>query len=138
SVERSLATLWVKRATYGKWTVGGLGSLGIALGIYQFGVVAPRQRAADATRIELTEALPRQLTAAHQAVTAEAQVPIARQRADAPLPQGRPCPRAGRGGGRGHRRPRPAGHGAPAGIHASDRRTAAGRDRLLPRASALP
>jgi Family of unknown function (DUF6384) len=88
SVERSLATLWVKRATYGKWTLGGLGALGIALGIYQFGVVAPRQRAADATRIELTEALPRQLTAAHQAVTAEAQVPIARQRADATLAQG--------------------------------------------------
>jgi hypothetical protein len=52
-------------------------------------VVGPRQRAEEAARIELTETLPRQLTAAHQTVAAEARVPEARQRADATLARGR-------------------------------------------------
>jgi Family of unknown function (DUF6384) len=89
SFGRTLARLWVKRSTYGAWLIGALAALGIAIGIHQVGVVMPRQRAAEAMRIELTETLPRQLTAAHQAVTAEAQVPIARQQADAILARGR-------------------------------------------------
>jgi hypothetical protein len=68
---------------------GALASLVIALGLYQYTVVGPRERAEEAARIELTETLPRQLTAAHQAVAAEAQVPEARQRADAMLVRGR-------------------------------------------------
>jgi hypothetical protein len=89
SFGRTLATVWVRRGTYAKWLAASLAALALALGIYQFGVVAPRQRAVDAMRIELTQTLPRQLTAAHQAVTAEAQVPVVRQRADAILAQGR-------------------------------------------------
>jgi hypothetical protein len=79
----------VKRATYGKLLAGGLAVLAVLIGIYHFGVVRPRQQAAEAARVELTEALPRQLAAVHRAVTADAQVPIVRQRADAILTQGR-------------------------------------------------
>jgi len=86
---RTMATLWVKRSTYGKWLGGGLAALVVVLALYHFGVVRPRQQAAEAARIELAETLPRQLAAAHQAITAEARVPDARQRADAILAQGR-------------------------------------------------
>jgi hypothetical protein len=89
SYGRTLATLWVKRATYGKWFAGGLAALAVIIGFYHFGVVRPRQQAAEAARVELTETLPRQLSAAHQAVAADAQVATARQRADAILAQGR-------------------------------------------------
>jgi hypothetical protein len=88
SLGRSLATLWVKRATYGKWLAGALAALVLAVAAYQLGVVRPREQAAEATRLELTEALPRQLTAAHDAVTTEARVSAARERADAILAQG--------------------------------------------------
>jgi hypothetical protein len=89
SFARTMATLWVKRSTYGKWLGGGLAALVVVLGLYHFSVVRPRQQAAEAARIELAETLPRQLAAAHQAITAEARVPDARQRADAILAQGR-------------------------------------------------
>jgi hypothetical protein len=89
SFARTMATLWVKRATYGKWFGGGLAALIVVLGIYHFSVVRPRQQAAEAARIELAETLPRQLAAAHQAIATEARVPDARQRADAVLAQGR-------------------------------------------------
>jgi len=82
-IGRTLATLWVRRATYGKWAGASLAALIAVIGLYQFGVVRPREQAAQTARIELGETLPRQLTAAYEAVTAEAQVPDARQRADA-------------------------------------------------------
>jgi hypothetical protein len=87
--KRTLATLWVKRATYGKWAAAALALFVAGFGLYHFTVVAPRERAAATAQRDLTETLPRALTAAHQAVTAEAQVPAARQRADAILAQGR-------------------------------------------------
>ena len=86
---RTLATLWVNRATHGKWIGGVLVALVAAAGVYQFAVVGPRERDARAAQVELTETLPRQLAAAHQAITTEAQVTAARQRADALLAQGR-------------------------------------------------
>jgi hypothetical protein len=86
---RTIAILWVKRATYGKWLASALAVLVVIVGVYHFAVVRPRQQAAEAARIELAETLPRQLAAAHQAVTAEARVPAARERADATLAQGR-------------------------------------------------
>ncbi|MGA8290924.1 MAG: DUF6384 family protein, partial [Rhodoplanes sp.] len=89
SLRRSLATLWVKRATYGKWLAGGLAGLLLILGFYHFGVVRPREQAAEAARTEVAETLPRALTAAHQAVTAETQVASVRERADAMLAEGR-------------------------------------------------
>jgi hypothetical protein len=61
----------------------------VIFGVYHFSVTRPRQQKAEAARVELKETLPRQLTAAHQAVTTEAQVPAARQQADAILAQGR-------------------------------------------------
>jgi hypothetical protein len=82
-IGRTLALLWVRRATYGKWAAASLAALIAAIGLYQFGVVRPREQAAQTARIELADTLPRQLGAAYQAVTAEAQVPDARQRADA-------------------------------------------------------
>ncbi len=86
---RTLATLWVRRGRYGTWIGGTLLALIVAIGAYQLAVVQPRERDAQAARVELVETLPRQLAAAHQAITAEAQVPAARQRADALLAQGR-------------------------------------------------
>jgi len=89
SFARTLATLWVKRAVYGKGFVAALAALVVIIGFHHFGVVRPREQAAEAARIELTETLPRELATAHGAVMAEAQVAIARQRADAILSQGR-------------------------------------------------
>jgi Family of unknown function (DUF6384) len=89
SFRRTLATFWVKRGTYGKVLAGTLAALAIIFGLYHFGVVRPRQQAAEAARVELAETLPRQLSAAHQAVAADARVPAARERADAILAQGR-------------------------------------------------
>lgn len=89
SFRRSLATLWVRRATYGKWLAGGLAGLILLAAFYHFGVVRPREQAAEAARIEIAETLPRDLTAAHQAVTAETLVASVRQQADAMLAEGR-------------------------------------------------
>jgi Family of unknown function (DUF6384) len=89
SFGRTLATLWVKRTSYGKWVAAALVALALAVGLYQFTVVKPRESAAEAAKTELSETLPRDLAAAHTAVVAEARVPIARERADAILAQGR-------------------------------------------------
>src|SRR5262245_56185298 len=88
SYGRTLATLWVKRNTYGKWAGGVLAVLLVIFGVYHFSVTRPRQQKAETARVELKETLPRQLAAAHQAITTEAQVPAARQQADAILAQG--------------------------------------------------
>jgi hypothetical protein len=64
-------------------------ALAVAIGFYQYTVVRPREQAAEAARVELTQTLPRELAAAHQVINAETQVPAMRQRADALLTQGR-------------------------------------------------
>jgi Family of unknown function (DUF6384) len=89
SFERTLATIWVKRATYGKWAAAVLVGLILIIGVYHFTIVKPREQAAEAARVELSETLPRDLAAAYSAIVAEAQVPAARERADAILAQGR-------------------------------------------------
>jgi hypothetical protein len=89
SFARTLATIWVKRGTYGKLAAIGLATLAVFVGAYYFGVVQPRERAAQAAQVEITQTLPRQLAAAHGTVVAEAQSPAARQRADAILARGR-------------------------------------------------
>jgi Family of unknown function (DUF6384) len=86
--DRTMAEIWVKRATYGKWAAVAIGLLVLVFGIYHFAVVKPRQEAAEAARIEITETLPHDLTVAHSAIVAEARVPEARDRADAILAQG--------------------------------------------------
>ncbi len=85
---RTLALIWVKRSVYGKRAAAAVAVIVLAFGAYQFGVVRPAQQAAEATRVELNEVLPRQLELAHQAVAAEAQVPAVRQRADTVRAQG--------------------------------------------------
>jgi uncharacterized protein DUF6384 len=89
SFARTLATIWVKRGTYGKLTAIGLATLAVFVGAYYFGVVQPRERAAQSAQVEITQTLPRQLAAAHSSVVAEAQSPAVRQRADAILARGR-------------------------------------------------
>ena len=41
---RALATLWVKRTTYGKWGGATLAALAVAIGLYQYAVVRPHRR----------------------------------------------------------------------------------------------
>lgn len=89
SLARTLATLWVKRGTYGRAAMAIIAVVAFGYGIYHFGVVRPREQAAEAARIELTQTLPRQLNAAHQAVIAETQLADIRRRADGMLAQGR-------------------------------------------------
>jgi hypothetical protein len=88
SVTRTMAVIWVRRSLYGKRIAAAAAVIALLFGAYQFGVVRPAEQAKESARIELSETLPRQLEAAHQAVTAEAQVPEARQRADAVRAQG--------------------------------------------------
>lgn len=89
SLARSLATLWVKRGSYGRGALAVLAIVLIGYGLYHFAVVRPREQAAEAARVELTQTLPRQLNAAHQAILAETQVPEIRKRAEGMLAQGR-------------------------------------------------
>src|SRR5262245_57113953 len=85
---RTLALIWVRRVLYARRAAAAAGVIALLIGAYQFGVVRPARQAAEAARIELSETLPRQLEAAHQAVAAEAQVPEVRQRADSIHAQG--------------------------------------------------
>ncbi len=88
-LNRWLADLWVKRFSIGKWSAIWAGVMALALGTYYFSVVRPRQQKIEAARIELTQTLPREIGAAHQAILAAAQVPEAKQKADALLAEGR-------------------------------------------------
>jgi hypothetical protein len=87
--EHWLAHLWVTRASIGRWLGGSIAILGLAAAIYHFSVVRPQRQKLEAARIELTQSLPRELGAAHQAILASAQIPAARQKADALLAEGR-------------------------------------------------
>jgi hypothetical protein len=86
---RTLATIWVRRERYGKRLGTAVAVLAILFAYYQYEVVRPREQAAQAARIELAETLPRDLEALHQAIVAEAQVPDARELADAFHVQGK-------------------------------------------------
>jgi hypothetical protein len=91
SFGRTMATLWVKRDRFGKALMAAvlaLGLIGAGSIAYNVFVTAPAQR-------ELAETLPRQLTAAHQAVLAEAQVDTARTRANAILTAGQTAAQRG-------------------------------------------
>ncbi len=87
-LSRTLALMWVRRGAIIGWTSALLIGVTALWGGYQYGIVAPRERAADAARIELSETLPKSLTAAHAAVTAEARVEPARTQADGLLRDG--------------------------------------------------
>src|SRR5262245_22338245 len=53
SFARTLATLWVKRRTYGGWALGAIAVVAVAWSAYHFTVTRPRQQAAEVARVEL-------------------------------------------------------------------------------------
>jgi hypothetical protein len=77
----TLAKMWVRRGTYGRGLLIGAIIAGLGWGGYVFGIQRPAEQAAIASRVELSQTLPRLLTAAHQAAVAEARVEPARLRA---------------------------------------------------------
>jgi len=92
----TLARLWVARDKVGKGFLGLLVALGLGWGAYELGVVQPAEQraeqarlAADRTRVEIAERLPRALEQGHADALAEARVDEARVRADALLRDGR-------------------------------------------------
>jgi hypothetical protein len=96
SFARTVARAWVNRRRFGRMLLAVAVFLGIGWGAYQFGVVEPaRQQAAreqalaERNRIELSERLPAALAQGHEDVLREAQVPVARERADQLLADGR-------------------------------------------------
>jgi hypothetical protein len=89
SLARTLALIWVGRRRYARWTGIGLAALLAGYGLYEIGIVRPREQAAEAARVELAETLPRQLAAALDGVKADALDAGVRQRADAVFAQGR-------------------------------------------------
>lgn len=79
---RTLAHAWVNRARWGKIAVAALVLIGGFFIVRELLVTGPERRAAEARRIELSQALPRDLDAALKQVLSEAQVAAARTRAE--------------------------------------------------------
>jgi hypothetical protein len=80
-LSRTLALMWIRRGTIIGWTSAVLIGATALWGGYQYGIVAPRERAAETARIELSQTLPKSLAAAHAAVLAEARVDAAKTEA---------------------------------------------------------
>jgi hypothetical protein len=92
----SLAKLWISRGRIGKGLLAAVAALGISVGAYQFGVVAPAERraieqqaAAERARIDLSERLPAALDRAVEDALNEAKVPAARTKAEGFAADGR-------------------------------------------------
>jgi hypothetical protein len=93
---RTVATAWVNRGRVGRALLTVVALLGFGWGAYHLGVERPAQEraaqervAAERNRIELAEALPSALTQGHEDVLREAKIPVARERADQILADGR-------------------------------------------------
>ncbi len=84
----SLAKVWIARGKIGKIVGAAVVALGLGMGGWWFGVEQPRR--ADANRIEqeITQIIPRGLTAGHQEAMAEARVDSARAKANQILADG--------------------------------------------------
>lgn len=83
SFRRTLAEVYVRRATHGKRLFGIALALAVGFGAWQIAVVQPERQAAQVARIELTQTLPARLASAVNdiaTVTADAE---ARRRAEA-------------------------------------------------------
>jgi len=80
SFSRSLATLYVTRARWGKWVTTGVVVIALGLAVFQFGIRGPELRA-EAT-------LPGELQSAYQTVVAETQDPAALAQAQRLLDDG--------------------------------------------------
>ena len=89
SFARTMAYIWVRRARYGRRFGTAVAVLAVLFAYYQYQVVGPARQAAEATRVELSETLPRDLDALHQAIVGEAQVPDARELGDSLHAQGK-------------------------------------------------
>ena len=95
-LSKTLATLWVEWARYGRGFLSLIFLLLFGYGLYHMGVVRPAQQRAEQARvqaererIELTPLLPRALEQRRKEVLTEAKVPEARERADRILADGR-------------------------------------------------
>jgi Family of unknown function (DUF6384) len=84
----TLAKVWIARGKIGKVAGAAVVALGLGTGGWWFGVEQPRR--ADASRIEqeITQIIPRGLTAGHQEAIAEAKVESARVKANQILADG--------------------------------------------------
>jgi len=89
SLGRTLALIWISRGRIVGWTAALLIGVTALWAGYQYGIVGPRQHAAEATRVELAETLPKALQSAYDSVIAEARVDQARTEAAGMLSDGR-------------------------------------------------
>ena len=86
---RTLALVWVRRHRIVGFTAAILIGIGALWGGYQYGIVAPAQRSAEAARIELAQTLPKSLQAAYDETLRESRIDAARARADQLFGDGR-------------------------------------------------
>jgi Family of unknown function (DUF6384) len=84
----TLAKLWIARGKIGKVAGAAVIALGLAGGGWWFGVEQPRQAEIARIEREITDIIPRGLTAGHREAAAEARVDAARARADQLLADG--------------------------------------------------
>ncbi|MEJ8475438.1 DUF6384 family protein [Roseibium algae] len=73
--QRMLALVYVSRLRWSKWAAGVLLVVVIAVAAWQFLIIAPRERAAAALKIELAEQLPARLATLGERIAALAQDP---------------------------------------------------------------
>ncbi len=66
---RTLALMYVSRLTWSKWLAAAVLAVVILTAGWQFLVVAPRERAAEALQVELTEEIPAALTSLSERIT---------------------------------------------------------------------
>jgi hypothetical protein len=93
---RTIANAWVNRGRIGRSLLALAALLGFGWGAYHLGVERPAQQraaqeqaAAERNRTELAQTLPSALEQGHEDVLREAKVPVARERADQILADGR-------------------------------------------------
>lgn len=96
SFARTIASLWVRRGRIGRWLLTVLALLGLGWAAYYVGIerpaeqrVAQERALAERNRIDLAEALPASLDQGYEDVMREARVPVARERAERILGDGR-------------------------------------------------
>jgi len=93
---RTVANAWVNRGRIGRSLLALAALVGFSWGAYHLGVERPAQQraaqeqaAAERNRTELAQTLPSALEQGHEDVLREARVPVARERADQLLADGR-------------------------------------------------
>jgi hypothetical protein len=84
----TLAKVWIARGKIGKVAGAAVVALGLGTGGWWFGVEQPRRTEANRIEQEITQIIPRGLTAGHQEAMAEAKVESARARANQILADG--------------------------------------------------